>query len=173
MSLISAEYRALNVSLHESRPDYGTGGHKCADVVSKLSLSIGARSILDYGAGKGTLAKCFLPGTVAQYDPCIPGLDSRPAPADLVVCTDVLEHIEPDYLDAVLDDIASLTKMAVFFVIATRPAKKILADGRNAHLIQEPPSWWLPQLERRWALSNVHIVEGEFTVTGKKHARAA
>ena len=26
------------------------------------------------------------------------------------------------------------------------PAAKILADGRNAHLIQKPSSWWLPKI---------------------------
>jgi hypothetical protein len=28
------------------------------------------------------------------------------------------------------------------------PAAKILSDGRNAHLIQEPSSWWLPKLTK-------------------------
>ena len=27
-------------------------------------------------------------------------------------------------------------------MIALSPAKLILADGRNAHLIQETPEWW-------------------------------
>jgi hypothetical protein len=26
------------------------------------------------------------------------------------------------------------------------PAVKVLADGRNAHLIQKPSSWWLEKL---------------------------
>jgi hypothetical protein len=26
------------------------------------------------------------------------------------------------------------------------PAGKTLPDGRNAHLIQKPSSWWLPKL---------------------------
>jgi hypothetical protein len=28
------------------------------------------------------------------------------------------------------------------------PAEKVLADGRNAHLIQKPSSWWLPRITR-------------------------
>jgi hypothetical protein len=30
------------------------------------------------------------------------------------------------------------------------PAAKILADGRNAHLIQRPSSWWLQRLSTRF-----------------------
>jgi hypothetical protein len=42
------------------------------------------------------------------------------------------------------------------FVIATPPAEKILPDGRNAHLIQEPITWWMPKLEARWVVSQVN-----------------
>jgi hypothetical protein len=37
-------------------------------------------------------------------------------------------------------------------VIATRPAKKHLPDGRNAHLIVQDSDWWLGQLEKRWTV---------------------
>ena len=62
------------------------------------------------------------------------------------MCTDVLEHIEPDCVDMVIEDIFRLTKRAAFLVIANRPALRALPDGRNAHLIQEGPEWWLPKL---------------------------
>lgn len=101
--------------------------------------------ILDYGCGKRTLEEA-LGFPIANYDPAIPGLDEAPQPADIVSCTDVLEHIEPDCLPAVLSDIRRVTKRAVFLTIATRPAKKFLADGRNAHLIQQPARWWVEQL---------------------------
>jgi hypothetical protein len=69
-----------------------------------------------------------------------------PKPAQLLACTDVLEHIEPDRLDAVLRHQFNVAELGAFFTIATRPANKVLPDGRNAHLIQELPSWWVQKL---------------------------
>ena len=65
---------------------------------------------------------------------------------------DVLEHIEPECLDAVLDHMARLTQKAILLTVTTIPAAKNLADGRNAHLIVEPPEWWIPKLLQRWEM---------------------
>jgi hypothetical protein len=65
----------------------------------------------------------------------------------LVVCVDVLEHIEPEKLIYVLDDLKRCTKKLAFFVIDTVPAIKTLADGRNTHLIQEGMGWWEDKLK--------------------------
>jgi hypothetical protein len=74
----------------------------------------------------------------------------------MVVCTDVLEHIEPEHLDAVLRHVCSLAKKAVFLQIATRPAKKCLPDGRNAHLTVQSAEWWLAKIPARieWSASD-------------------
>lgn len=166
--LITEDYRALNRALHESRDDYGRSGHRWAPLVERLILEIDARSVLDYGAGKGTLAAAFAPGRIRQYDPCVPGLDQPPEPADLVVCTDVLEHIEPECLDDVLDDLARVTERIALLVVATRPAVKTLPDGRNAHLIQQPATWWLPRILARFDLHCFEEGRGEFVVLGRK-----
>jgi hypothetical protein len=110
------------------------------------------RQVLDYGCGKGTLAASISDYEVWEYDPAIEGKDEIPPPRDLVVCTDVLEHIEPDCLDAVLDDIKRCTVKLALLTIACRPAKKLLEDGRNAHLIQEGYRWWLPKIWQRFDL---------------------
>jgi hypothetical protein len=34
-----------------------------------------------------------------------------------------------------------------YHLISCAPAKLILPDGRNAHLIQEGPEWWRPRFE--------------------------
>jgi hypothetical protein len=47
---------------------------------------------------------------------------------------------------------------------------KTLADGRNAHLIQEPPEWWLPKIMARWDLRLFQAVTGEFAIFALKHA---
>jgi hypothetical protein len=42
-----------------------------------------------------------------------------------------------------------------FFTIAAGPAVKVLSDGRNAHLIQKPTSWWLPKLVRHFEIDHL------------------
>lgn len=159
MNLISESYRAQNAKLHEN-PAYGVSGAKHFSVVEQLAAVLATRDILDYGCGKRTL-QTALGFQIHNYDPCIPGFDNDPAPADLVVCSDVLEHIEPEYLDNVLDDLQRVTKRAVFLVIANRPAKKVLPDGRNAHLIQESGAWWIPKIMARFRIKNFSDQGGE------------
>lgn len=163
MSLISEDYRSLNEKLHSSNPAYGTSGKKWANTIHQLALSLQTTDILDYGCGKSTLAN-NLPFKINQYDPAVSRYSTRPIPADIVVCTDVLEHIEPENLDTVLDDIKSLTRIMGFFTVATRPAKKVLEDGRNAHLIQESVDWWIPKFISRFHIKNINVEEDEFVV---------
>jgi len=126
----------------------------------QIAQLLNTRDILDYGCGQRTLEQA-LGFPIRNYDPAIPGLDTPPEPADLVVCTDVLEHIEPECLDDVLDDLRRVTRKVGFFVIANRPAKKILPDGRNAHLIQEGIDWWRPRIAARFALHQIGVQPDE------------
>lgn len=152
MSLISPEYLALNAELH-AHTKFGSGGHKWAGSITRFMQRAQAVTLIDYGCGKGTLAQALhalAPKPfVVNYDPVT--FPTRPSPADFVSCTDVLEHIEPDCLDAVLDDIRALGTKGAFLVISTRLAKKTLADGRNAHLIVEDATFWRAHLEARYA----------------------
>lgn len=159
--LISEDYKAQNKSLHQSRPDYGTSGHKWARLVMDLCNKHGTYDVLDYGCGKGTLQRS-VDIAIQQYDPCIEGLDDPPHPADIVACTDVLEHIEPECLDYVLDDIKRCTKKVAILIVATKPAKKILPDGRNAHICLMPTRDWLNKIQDRFTLQFFQEMGGEF-----------
>lgn len=164
--LVTDEYRDLNSQLHNENEAYGTSGKAHAGMVGSIAMGINAESILDYGCGKQTLQNAMPHLSVIGYDPCIEGLDERPQPADLVTCTDVMEHIEPDLLDNVLDDLQFLTKKVLFVSVATRPAVKVLADGRNAHLIVEDYKWWMPKFLERFTLDSFNRVsKGEFIMT--------
>jgi len=154
MTLITDAYRALNRELHEKNEGYGAGlaTQKWYAHIAKLAGSLKARDILDYGAGKGRLAHALPQFRIRSYDPAVPGIDQSPEPADMVVCLDVLEHIEPGCIDDVLDDIKRCSTMAVFLTVCMVPAGKKLSDGRNAHVLQRPPEWWIPKLLARWEL---------------------
>jgi len=140
--IITESYKALNKQLHDEKPEYGTSGHVWREFVRELS-EFGRQSILDFGCGKCTLATALGPAyRVTNYDPCIPGLDSTPGQHDVVVCGDVMEHVEPELVMNVLREIRRLTKRTAFFVIALHPASKTLADGRNAHLSLHAQETW-------------------------------
>ncbi|MBM3356337.1 MAG: hypothetical protein FJY54_01225 [Betaproteobacteria bacterium] len=154
--LISEEYRELQRKLHEN-PGYGVASVGYAPLVADVIRQVGATEMLDYGAGKGRLDKTLreefdLHLTIHQYDPAVPEWSAPPDPCSLVACIDVLEHIEPDLLDNVLDDLKRVTAGKGIFTVHTGEAVKTLPDGRNAHLIQQPPEWWLPGLIERFDL---------------------
>jgi len=153
--LISEEYRKEQEKLHEN-PEYGVASVSFAPIVTNLINTLKVNEMLDYGAGKGRLAKTINPDRrvlIELYDPAMPEWAGEPEPREFVTCIDVLEHIEPDMLDNVLDDLQRVTKRYGFFTIHTGPAVKVLSDGRNAHLTQEDYKWWLPKL---WTRFKVH-----------------
>jgi 2-polyprenyl-3-methyl-5-hydroxy-6-metoxy-1,4-benzoquinol methylase len=151
--LISEAYRAANARLHDALPYYGSYGGRHAEQVRALMSRRDCKTLLDYGAGKGGLALAMPDVPVTNYDPVT--YPDEPEPADFVACLDVLEHIEPECFKAVLWHLRSKVLKAGFLTIATRPAKKVLADGRNAHLIVRPPEWWLPKFQKRFSLVEV------------------
>lgn len=115
--------------------------------------------ILDYGSGKGfqylekrvheqwggMLPYCYDPG-VLQIAKKPDGLFSG------VICTDVMEHIDPDDVDPVLTDIFQslypVGPVFAYFHISTRPAGKTFDNGENVHLTVRPAEWWEKQLNR-------------------------
>ena len=156
-ALISDDYRKLNSELHETNHSYGVGEStkQWYPHVVHFAQVLRAFSILDYGAGKGAMGSALSHLMITNYDPSIEDISEPPEPHDLVVSLDVLEHIEPELIDNVLDDIQRCAVKGVFLTVNMMPAHKTLADGRNAHLLQRPIDWWLPKFMQRWDLVNV------------------
>lgn len=163
MELISDDFRELNKQLHRDKLMYGVGGGDHATAVIALAEHLNTTSILDYGCGKGFLSRA-LPFPIWEYDPAIPGKDAPPRSAELVICTDVLEHIEPDKLFSVLCDIRRCVSRIGYFVIDTGPAKKQYADGRNTHLIQEDKAWWVAQISQFFVIGKVTETKSKLTI---------
>lgn len=166
MQLISDDYRAEQERLH-AKGNYGTASLQYGKIVSDLVDRLECDSLLDYGCGSmRNLLNVMAVNRECEYigyDPAIPEFSDK-EPCDLVVCIDVLEHIEPDLLENVLDDLMMLTKRWGFFTIHTGPAVKTLSDGRNAHLIQKPASWWLPLIMKRFDLHTFQAQKTGFNV---------
>lgn len=155
MQTITEEYRRLQQELHKN-PNYGIASLTFAPLVADLIRGTKVASVSDYGAGKKNLLKGLANAGIVvpayhPYDPAFPEY-GPPMSADLVCCIDVLEHIEPELVDNVIAELASITTRLGFFTIHMGPAVKVLQDGRNAHLIQKPSSWWLEKLIRHFEI---------------------
>ena len=154
--LITPEYRALLDKYRTEAPRWGNGGGRHVRTIADLILhnkKYDVRTVVDYGCGQGQILdflvkeKLVHPDKVQGYDPCVVGREAPPRPADLLVCTDMLEHVERECLDEVLKHIASLHRVVAYIQIHTKHSKAILPDGRNAHILQRPPVWWQAKLD--------------------------
>jgi hypothetical protein len=149
--VITEDYRKLQQELHKN-PEYGKASLFFAPLVKQILEFTQSKSISDYGAGKKVLWQALnRPENYYPYDPAFTEY-GEPTQADLICCIDVLEHIEPDLIDNVLDDLKKLVVKYGFFTIHLGPAKKVLADGRNAHLLQMPVNWWEQKLMDRFTV---------------------
>lgn len=171
--LISEAYRRMQQELHQN-PNYGVASVHYAPLVAQLLETTRDSELLDYGAGKGRLGQTLRqivkrPLTIHHYDPAIPEWSVPPAPCRFVACIDVLEHIEPALIDNVLDDLRRVVTGVFICTVHTQPAVKVLSDGRNAHLIQQPASWWLPKFLDRFELGSFTRMEmGFWTILERK-----
>jgi hypothetical protein len=174
--VISDAYLHEQQRLHQN-PRYGRASIGYAPLVASLLRLGRCGSLADYGAGKCNL-KHSLDRIGAKaidyrpYDPAFPDY-GPPRAADLVTCIDVLEHVEPELLDGVLGDLARITRRLGFFTVHTGPAVKTLSDGRNAHIIQQPPSWWLPRFAERFEIVHLQTVPKGFWVLAAEKTDAA
>ena len=138
--------------LHANNPQYGSTGLTYMPEVSLLLDILKPATVLDFGCGKATLISELTearPGIAFYgYDPAIPGRDTLPTDKiDLVICTDVLEHIPEHELENVVRKIASLSQ-SVFFYCHHGLAVEILPDGTNAHCTVKPPFWYWRLFEK-------------------------
>lgn len=176
--MITEYYREQNRLLHEDKNvKYGYKGFQQAERVFLAKHEYHCRSVLDYGAGKRTLDKALrsLYGLrIKNYDPAIPGLDSLPRPADMVVCCDVMEHVEPQYVGQVILHLHSLTKKVLFLRVCTVPCtSKTLPDGTDPHRTVWTELQWEAAFSTRFDLVRyLGDAPNYFTVILKPHRKS-
>lgn len=133
-------------------------------MIGALLRTVGARTLLDYGAGKGQsydtteartpdgrvvrgLKQIWGLDAVTLYDPGYEPYRALPTGTfDAVISTDVLEHCPEEDLDWILEEIFSYATRLVYLCIACYPAGKTLPTGENAHITIKPPGWWVDKL---------------------------
>ena len=143
---ISPEYQALNQQLHRESSGWGSSARLRVNGVKTLAAEQQAKTILDYGCGKGLMQKQS--GLkMDEYDPAIPGKEViNNSKYDMVVCTDVMEHVEPEYVDNVLNEINGLFEKCAYLIIYLVPALHLLPDGSNCHRTVMPAEWWIDKI---------------------------
>lgn len=128
--------------------------------IKNLIDRTGARTILDYGSGKGylyDLPEFKIDGTgqwpslidywdvdeVICYDPAYPPFSKLPeGKFDGVICTDVLEHCPEEDVPWIVAEIFGYAKCFIFANIACYPSPDLLPTGENSHCTTNPSGWW-------------------------------
>lgn len=154
MKTFSEDYKEQVKELHNRSNAFGNGKLNidkeppCLKYVDEYSV----KTLIDYGCGKAAKLphhiKHHRPEVDAQgYDPFVPGFDVIQLDSyDMLTSDDVLEHFEYEHIDDGIRHVNSLFTKVAWISVACSPAKKVLADGRNAHLIVEGPEWWKEKL---------------------------
>lgn len=143
--------------IHESESYGETSAEFLPDVMRELAKNENIKRILDFGCGRSDLlAYCFGDGKrkLFKYDPAIPKYQTMPSEnMDLVLCNDVMEHIYKADLVETLQLIKSKSNN-VFFSISTKPARKRLPNGMNAHVNIMPKEWWAHVIKKTFGTYN-------------------
>jgi hypothetical protein len=133
--------------------------------IKRLIDATGAKTLLDYGCGKGNQ---YLPmpwkdegGTVHLgiaawwgvevrcHDPGYPKFAELPTGKfDGVISTDVLEHCPEEDMPWIIGELFGYATRFVFANVACFPARKHLPNGQNAHCTIRPLKWWRQLIEQ-------------------------
>ncbi len=141
--------------LHQVDQNYGASSAKFIDEIAVFIEWLNPSRVLDYGCGKGALISALsarYPGIeFLGFDPAVPGRETLPQGRfDLVINTDVLEHIPEASLPTVIETISKLTDHA-YFNLHHALAKTVLPNGQNAHCTVKPPEWYHTLMRRYFA----------------------
>jgi len=148
------------------------------DIIKKDRI----RSVLDVGCGSGKAmqylltqmpelrvhgfdiaSNClddFFKGSDCLTTGCL-WSDPLPEGYDTIICTDVMEHIDPEHVEASLKNIYDSCKVSAFFCIALFPDKfGALLLGEPLHLSLFSADEWVTRiLESGFSAMNYRVVE--------------
>ena len=148
-------------------------GERLVDTFLKLASWDKGDDLLDCGSGTGRAAQkladagldvTMLDITPAATDPDIklPFVegclwDMRLSSFDWIYCCDVLEHIPPEHVDEVLDNLACMTGYGAFMQIALFNDGFGHMIGETLHLTVKPASWWMDKINARWEVKHWEV----------------
>jgi hypothetical protein len=161
---ISNDYRYQNQECHKQDKGFGSNGRRWApflvEKVRELLNAYGSMKkarVLDYGCGQNLLYRelatnhqeIFEFMEFVSYDPAIPKFMQEPRKYHhITMCTDVLEHVEPDKLDAVINHLFTITTKGIFINVPFRLGNRLLPDGTPCHKTVKDAVWWMSRIHK-------------------------
>ena len=194
----SQDYKDLISSykeLHKNEGAFkGISLRPLVPTLHKIIKSNDCKTLLDYGCGKGyayndkykelgladKVQNLWNIDSFSLYDPAYPSHNKIPTGKyDIVLCTDVMEHIPEQDIDWVIQKIFNYANKAVFFSICTMEAIKTFQEGKfkgkNVHVTVQEKEWWLNKFSKIWGKQKtlkvyLHFTskEGNFAICLKK-----
>jgi SAM-dependent methyltransferase len=132
---------------YEAKPSYGKKTRRQDRLPLDLQKDfdrLKPRKVLDYGCGHAD-SLSFIKGNFKRYkyDPAIEEYSKLPEGEhfDIIICTDVMEHIPVQGIKDILEWIRRHAYFA-FFSMSCVKAVNILPDGSNAHCTIYAPEEW-------------------------------
>jgi hypothetical protein len=137
----------LHRQTHAQHAVFGTHRHPyLRDTIRRLADAAATTerpSLLDYGCGKGAFLREMIQSGLFRYtrgyDPVVDTYKARPAQAyDLVLCLDVLDQVEDEFVEPVIGDVAQFAaRFAVFSIITVQTPALAHLRPRSALTWQE------------------------------------
>lgn len=135
--------------LYKIKKNYGKTSIKLYDMLEKIINDLNILSVLDYGCGKSKLLDLIKKNKkikIYRYDPAIKKYSTLTKnKTDLVICTDVLQHVPLYDLDRVLKEIKSKGIYILFYIKCTNHKTK-LPNKTYANCTVYDKKWWLEKL---------------------------
>ncbi len=133
------EYRAM----HAKKKFSGASLEPHIKEINALIKDNNCQTILDYGCGQAQCHKDKKIRGAILYDPYVDSYSVKPEGSfDLVICTDVLEHVPEDEVGKVLIELMNYTNKVLYLAICTKAAGKKFSNGENVHVTIKPKEWW-------------------------------
>ncbi|MGH7154764.1 MAG: methyltransferase domain-containing protein [Acetobacteraceae bacterium] len=117
--------------------------------LAQASMGDERPSLLDYGCGKGVFLREMQQSGQFRYamgyDPAVDAFRQRPAQVyDIVLCLDVLDQTEDEFVEPVIEDVAQFVgRFAVFDVITVQTPELAHLDPRSAEAWGEMIGRWM------------------------------
>jgi Methyltransferase domain len=156
----SESWLQLHQDTHSRNAEFGTHRHPYLHDLTKeiaAELTAGERpTLLDYGCGKGAFLREMSQSGwfrfARGYDPAVAAFKSRPSQVyDLVVCLDVLDQAEDEFVEPIINDVAQFAgRFAVFDVITVQ-------TPRLSHLNPRPAATWKEIIGQHMAIDEMIV----------------
>jgi 2-polyprenyl-3-methyl-5-hydroxy-6-metoxy-1,4-benzoquinol methylase len=139
---------------------YGKSSEDLLEWITPYIKELNPKTILDWGCGRSCLVNYFWKDgerKIYKYDPAIHEYKDKPEiVADLLLCTDVLEHIPKEHLALCFQEIFKHSRKQIFTVSMIKARKK-LPCGMNAHVNVQNRTYWVKEFKRYF--DNVQVLK--------------